>query len=135
MDKDLSSTPGCGTSKVDRDDVGLKIIGSTSFSVEASENLARPLGRGVCGETNLTEGFLKLQYEWPDFVPVAAQPLPEARMFGAARALVVKLDGEIKNPPAQVIGTPPLTGTAIDEGVTHITVRFIRCGAAHLPAC
>jgi hypothetical protein len=42
----------------------------------------------------------------PDFAPVGAQPLPEAKMFGRVNAIAVKLKGELKG-TQQPIGTPP----------------------------
>ncbi len=127
-------TPGCGTTKKLDTDLGLKISGTTFTVAPGDETLAAPIPLGTCGETTLTKGFLSLLYEWPDYVPVASAPLPEAKLFSGVHALAVKLSGEDKGTP-KPIGTPPLTGTATDSGETDITVRFIRCGAPHLPAC
>jgi len=135
---ELSKTPGCGTTRITHDDIGLRIIGSTSFTVAASEHgRVEPLPVPTCGETNTTKGFLDLKYEFPHFVDVAAQPLPQAMMFGRARAIAVKLEGTVSGgtAPSQPIGTPPLTGVATDTGHVDVTVRFIRCGEPHLPAC
>ena len=131
----LAETPGCGTRRITHNDVGLKIIGSTSFTVVASEHeKPESLPKPTCGETTLTDGFLELFYEFPHFVEVGSAALPEAGLFGHAKALVVNLKGEAKERP-EVIKTPTLSGVALDSGKSAITVRFIKCGAAHLPAC
>ncbi len=131
---DLGTTPGCKVPTAKRYDVGLKITGN-NFTVEASyDELAPPLPKPTCGETSLTKGFLRLTYEFPDFAPLGAKPLPDAKMFGRVNAIAVRLDGKAQGKP-QSIGTPPLTGSATDEGSGHATVRFIRCGERGQPAC
>jgi hypothetical protein len=135
--KNLAETPGCGSAgrRITHNDVGLKIIGSTEFTVVASAH-ERPesLPKPTCGETTTTDGFLELFYEFPHFPEVAPAALPEAGLFGHAKALVVTLKGEGKE-RAEPIKTPTLSGVAIDSGKSNVTVRFIKCGAAHLPAC
>lgn len=131
---DLGSTPGCGTKKTGRDEVGLEITGNSFSVVPAGDVLAAPLPKPTCGESPLTQGFLKLGYEWPDYAPVTAVPFPDGKLFSRANAVAVKLEGK-QEQPAQAIGTPPLTGTMQDVGTTTMTVRFIRCGERKQPAC
>jgi hypothetical protein len=56
----------------------------------------------------------------PDFAPVGAQPLPEAKMFGRVNAIAVKLKGELKG-TQQPIGTPP--GAAAARQFRHCLAR------------
>jgi hypothetical protein len=134
--KQLSGLGECGVAKATRDDVGLKVTGN-SFAIVEGENLAAPVSKkNVCGETPLDAGFIEMHYEWPDYFPVEVEPIPDAKLFSAARA--VKVDLESLGQPGGVVtsvGGYPLTGTATDKGDTKITVRFIRCGVKHYPAC
>jgi len=135
--KDISKLGECGVAKTTRDDVGLKVTGN-SFAIAEDDNLAAPGGtkKNVCGETPLDAGFVDLRYEWPDYDPVEDEPIPDAKLFSGARA--VKVDLVSLGSPGGIttnVGTYPLTGTATDTGDTNITVRFIRCGVKHYPAC
>jgi hypothetical protein len=72
--------------------------------------------------------------EWPDFAPVETDPIPDAKLFsGVKAAKVIQIGSE--GPKTKPVGTYPLAGSATDEAHTRITVRFIRCGAKHYPAC
>lgn len=133
--KELSGLGDCGVAHASREDLGLQLEGANSFTV-AHGDLISPGGakKNVCGETSLDKGFIELNNEWPDYIPVAAEPIPDAKLFSGVKAVKETLLGSMKYPPSP-LGEYPLTGTGTDEAFTNITVRFIRCGAKHYPAC
>ena len=131
---DLSKTGSCGTPVKRKFDVVLKVAGSL-FTIKASENnTISPLPKPLCGETSLTSGFLGLEYEFPHFVPLDFEPLPEQKMFGPANGIAVKLTGNETGSP-KTLAASTLKGEETDDGVSEVVVRFIRCGERKQPAC
>ena len=132
---DLGTQGACKVKRTTHDDMGLKIVGNTFSVVPAGDALAAPLGKGTCGETVTTKGFVGLLHEWPTAIETDFKAFPDAKMFNPRiNAVAVLLSGAKTDPP-EALGTPPLTGTSEQAGGNSVTVRFIRCGERKRPAC
>jgi hypothetical protein len=132
--KDLSKIGSCSVTKTTRDNVGMHVNGNL-FTIAQDDQLTPPTPTtGLCGETPLDKGFIKMFYEWPDYFPPKEEPIPEAKLFSGLKAVRVDFYGDAP-PHTEKVGTYPLTGEATDEDGVIMIVRFIRCGVKHYPAC
>jgi hypothetical protein len=132
--KDISKIGSCNVEKTTHDDVGMHVNGNL-FTIAQDDQITPPVAAtGLCGETPLDKGFIKLFYEWPDYFPPKEEPIPEAKLFSGLKAVRVDFIGE-SPPHTEKVGTYPLTGEATDTDEVLMIVRFIRCGVKHYPEC
>jgi hypothetical protein len=116
---------GCPEKKNTTEDWGFKL--GSGFALRQIEVLTAPVrhGRGSCGYTSFTAGFLALTHEFPDIPEVGFVPFPSAQVFGRKHAFLVRMtSGNVVDKP--VSGGVILKSTMKDSGRTDILLRFIR---------